>query len=369
MVTNNSSKNKLTCLVRLSFYFIAALLVLWIVFYYVCGVHAIKNVARPVIGAYYYAWYGKDGQSSDYFSDIPILHNISSRNPIVIDKHIQLAKEAGIYFLIFSWTGINSWEDRTFRYYYLDRKNPMPVAIMYESAINLNGSDDIARNETIIDFDDMYNSTITKGQKFLNDMDYIADAYFNNPAYYKINNRPVIFQYIVREWRNYTSYLDVLDNRMKTKGYDLFVIADVIWWSDPSVNDWTALQKHFSGITAYNMYDYGQPDVMVNFFPAVRSKWEQYKIFAYAYKLYFVPSIMPGYNDRTLRGVSRPVLSRDDGIFYTRYWELARDFISPEFSMVSITSFNEWYEGTEIEPSVQYDSEFINLTKNFRTFA
>lgn len=36
---------------------------------------------------------------------------------------------------------------------------------------------------------------------------------------------------------------------------------------------------------------------------------------------------------------------------------------SPEW--ITITTFNEWFEGAMIEPSVHYGNQYLNLTQQF----
>ena len=65
----------------------------------------------------------------------------------------------------------------------------------------------------------------------------------------------------------------------------------------------------------------------------------------------FVPSVGPGYVDgRAIPGSTRS-LGRDAGARYDLMWARAVD---ARAEWVSITSFNEWHEGSQIEPAVRY---------------
>jgi glycoprotein endo-alpha-1,2-mannosidase len=59
-----------------------------------------------------------------------------------------------------------------------------------------------------------------------------------------------------------------------------------------------------------------------------------------------VATVSPGFDDRNLRGADRPVVSRDGGR-YDATWDAA---IAGDPDMILITSWNEWYEGSEVEP-------------------
>ncbi|MGC8890962.1 MAG: glycoside hydrolase family 99-like domain-containing protein, partial [bacterium] len=47
---------------------------------------------------------------------------------------------------------------------------------------------------------------------------------------------------------------------------------------------------------------------------------------------------------------------------YSNLWKFA---INSNPNWIIITSFNEWHEGSEIEPSEEYGDTYINLTKEY----
>nr|MDO8133816.1 glycoside hydrolase family 99-like domain-containing protein [Candidatus Njordarchaeum guaymaensis] len=55
-------------------------------------------------------------------------------------------------------------------------------------------------------------------------------------------------------------------------------------------------------------------------------------------------------------------LDRKEGGLYAKYWKAA---IELEAHSVLITTWNEWHEGTEIEPSKVYGFDYINMTRRF----
>ena len=58
----------------------------------------------------------------------------------------------------------------------------------------------------------------------------------------------------------------------------------------------------------------------------------------------------------------RATLDRERGSFYRSYWEIASAFVSANQPFVVITSFNEWHEGTELEPSLEHADFYLTLT-------
>jgi len=68
---------------------------------------------------------------------------------------------------------------------------------------------------------------------------------------------------------------------------------------------------------------------------------------------------MPGYNDVRIRGGGGFSKDREGGAYYERGWQAA---IGSQPNWIVVNSFNEWPEGSYIEPSQTYGDQFIGLT-------
>lgn len=91
----------------------------------------------------------------------------------------------------------------------------------------------------------------------------------------------------------------------------------------------------FDGVYTYDIVVYGG------------GKFARLCAEAHAAKLLCAPSVGPGYDAR--RGSGDPVVkSRRDGATYDSMWKMA---IRAGADRVTITSYNEWHEGTQIEPA------------------
>jgi hypothetical protein len=121
--------------------------------------------------------------------------------------------------------------------------------------------------------------------------------------------------------------------------------------------DWQLLEDHFQAVTAYNMYY--RPD----FLAAVEKQFAAADKAARDRGLRLVPNVMPGYDDTPLRGTDRITINRRRGDFYREYWRLAARFVGPDQPLLLVTSFNEWHEGTEIEPSTEFGAAYLELTR------
>lgn len=91
----------------------------------------------------------------------------------------------------------------------------------------------------------------------------------------------------------------------------------------------------FTGLYTYDVYVYDGSS-----FPRVCAS-------ARAHGLLCAPSVGPGYDARRATGDPR-VRGRADGATYDRMWRAA---VRASANIVTITSYNEWHEGTQIEPA------------------
>ena len=69
-------------------------------------------------------------------------------------------------------------------------------------------------------------------------------------------------------------------------------------------------------------------------------------------------TVFPGYDDTKVRKPGL-VVEREHGTLYEDLW---REAVAAQPDWVLITSFNEWHEGSEIEPSEEFGDKYINMT-------
>jgi glycoprotein endo-alpha-1,2-mannosidase len=96
-----------------------------------------------------------------------------------------------------------------------------------------------------------------------------------------------------------------------------------------------AVAGHFDGVYTYDVLVYGAES-----FPRLCAQ-------AHAADILCAPSVGPGYDARAAVGDPR-VKDRRDGATYDGMWLSA---ITSGADVVTITSYNEWHEGTQIEPA------------------
>jgi uncharacterized membrane protein YhdT len=86
---------------------------------------------------------------------------------------------------------------------------------------------------------------------------------------------------------------------------------------------------------------------------------------AHSYDKTFIATVVPGFNNVVASDYSpaalESVVDRRNGVCYSSFWLIAKASHPDGYA---ITSFNEWHEGTEIEPSIEYGCQYLNLTRD-----
>lgn len=356
-------------------------------------------------GAYYYIWYGKPtppvlgmGEWKSGCTNRPVLGEYSSRDPETIGRHLDWAKAAGIDFFAITWLGPGTWEDISLKDYYLSasKNSDVKFCIHYDSSLVLNKFRlDKSKNQVSFDFEEEYLVGKSKGEKFLEDFDYLADNYFGHTRYLKAKGGPLVVVYGASAFRNASGYLEKLKANMAKRGISLFLVGDVVCWGGVKISRnvlsfllktppeeavkifWRALRRispasyekdfslseYFSGITAYNLFNVHRTK---NFLKNTEELYRKFRDYARGQNLCFIPGVIPGYDDRKFKDPKRPILKRgNDGEFYKDFCRIAREYIDPGLNLSLIATFNEWHEGTEIEPSLEYGTKYLELTKSF----
>lgn len=286
---------------------------------------------------------------SNYY---PLLGCYSSNEPQIINTHMKQMKEAGIGTIVLSWSPPN-FKDSPYKI--------LPVlfetAAKYKLKIALHIEPYLGRNP-------------------INLMKYLQDffrEYRNHSALYTVkkssNNKEIPVVYV------YDSYLtpavawkEILTIKGNLSVRNTNLDAVFLGLLVEMQHRYHVKKSGFDGFYTYfatNSFTYG----------STWKNWKSLAKFAIQSGLIFVPSVGPGYIDTQVRpwntGNTR---HRRHGQYYDVAWRTA---LNNHVNFISITSFNEWHEGTQIEPAqtkilkgftyLDYEPEgpfyYLNLTK------
>jgi len=307
------------------------------------------------IAAYYYPWYGNKHWKAGYIRQQldppqqPLLGEYKSQDKAVIRQHQQWSEAYGIDSWICSWWGRRKKTDRVLRKRVLRQLEgtETQMAIFYESA----GLLGMKRGRIRIENEDV--------EQLTDDIRYLAKHYFGHPSYLKINNKPVLFIYLARAlYGQVEEALQAVRATAREAGYELYLVGDEAFWQRPKVQHIQLLDA----ITPYNMHGPGQYDgypAQTGFLEDVARQYQKYQYVAEKCNTAFIPNAFSGFNDKGVRPEARhyaipPQVHPDSSHLSTfrQYLKTAQLYIDPDLKMLTITSFNEWHEDTQVEPAV-----------------
>jgi hypothetical protein len=273
--------------------------------------------------AFYYAWYDQAFWEKS-LSDQPV-QNYVSTDPAAIERHVAWARQAGIDAFVQSWYGPQIENNQT---------EPNFAALL-----------DIAASQgfkAAVDFE-VVSPFFQSEADVVAALQYLLSVHANHPAYLRIGGKPVVFfwrqgRFPVESWASIRDQVD--PNRTSI-------------WIEEGVT--LSHMEHFDGHHLYSVAWDAQPEQqLMKWGRRVRDWNAEHGRFKY-----WVATVMPGYNDLVTDRSDAFVRDRAGGDYYRRCWQGASQ---SNADMVIITSFNEWLEGTQIEPSVSYGDFYLNLT-------
>lgn len=321
-----------------------------------------SNNISDKVHVFYYPWYGNPTDDSTYIHwnheyipnwdkqdrrvyptgkhepphDIganffPLLGCYSSKNAETISQHLEWIQESGIGVMVVSWYPPDEadHEGRPF-----DQLFPLilDAATMYSVKIAFHI--------------EPYKGRTPENLK--KNLEYIIEKYGNHPSTLKLAKSPLTKPLPV--FYIYDSYLNLPDKWYSYLGKDgkhsirgtkldgifLGLLVELRHKQDIVSGGFDGFYTYF----AANEFTYG-------------SSWRNWKglgNFARKNGLMFVPSVGPGYVDTRVRPWnSKTIRARNNGKYYRVAWKSA---LQSQPHLISITSFNEWHEGTQIEPAI-----------------
>jgi len=243
-------------------------------------------------------------------------------------RQIDQAKKAGIDGFIVSWWGFEHYSHKSLEK--LLKIAPKDfITIYYETAMTFNIREKSREEAT---------------KRIYEDLKRLLTEYAISNSWIKVDGKPLIVIYIaakytVDEWRG-------IRKKLEEEGYRMFLLGDTF--------DIRYLEV-FDGLHTYTTVGYTIRGISIEdlYVKVSREVKARGKLFA--------ATVCPGYDDRKIRrpGIFVP---REDGKYYIDCWKAS---LKCNADWILITSWNEWFEGTEIEPSIEYGYDYLYLTGTY----
>jgi glycoprotein endo-alpha-1,2-mannosidase len=291
------------------------------------GVYAPPTTAAEVqavptdVHLFYYPWYGSPAVLGSYRhwqqgghsppDDVaanfyPTLGAYDSGDQAgAVDRHMAWVKQSGAGVIVTSWWGQGSYED-----------NLAPVILSSAAKYGIKVAWHL----------EPYGGRTAEST--VSDINYINSRYGGSPAFYRDaahGNRSAFYVFESLRITDWTAL-----DQVRSSSIVLAQTTD------------TTKVGHFGGMYTYD-----------GIAGATAPGWKNASDFCKANGLVWAPSVAPGYlDDRAVPGNTTPTVDRGNGAMYDRQWRNALDPATGGApTWVSVTSFNEWHEGSMIEPA------------------
>lgn len=301
--------------------------------------------------AFYYPWYSNTRHWSEGYKLTPVLGDYSSREASLIEQHVSWASNYGLNAFYLSWWGPNSWEDTTIHDHFISHADfgSIDFAILYETIGRLDVQDGQ------IDLSKTQNKT-----RLRDDICYLADRFFTSPGYMTVDGKYPLFLYLTR---NFTGDIEGVFSDIRDEvDQPLYLIGDQVYWQSPSESQSQAILNALDAVTAYNMHT-SVSDINEDFISKVADQYTKWRKAAEDHGTEFVPNVIPGFDDSAVRpDADHPVITRSPDRF-SQFVKTVKS-MTTDIPMLSVTSFNEWHENTQIEPAEQYNEQYLKAFGN-----
>ena len=280
-----------------------------------------EGQAGRIVLAFYYTWYSSDLWSGGKTSDAAA-QPYNSADPAAIARQVDQARGAGIDGFVASWYGPDGGANNQTQSNFLKLLD-IAAARGFKAAVDF----------------ETYGPFFSDTGSVVNALKYAVGTLGAHPAYLRYAGKPVIFfwannRFSPDQWASIRQQADPNHNS--------------IWIAEGVTAQWLNV---FDGLHLYNV-------AWSSDFAATATKFAGV---ARGLGKVWVATAMPGWDDTRVPGrAGAYAKDRAGGQFYRNSFNGAA---ASNPDMLIITSFNEWMEGSQIEPGVSYGNLYLDLTR------
>lgn len=292
------------------------------------------RLARPVL-AFYYSWYHRDTWCRCHMSDLPVTRYDSS-DISTMDRQIAEASRAGITGFISSWPGPGNTQDANLG-------QLMGRIALYDHTHKVH----FVTSAYVESDMDAIRTNLAGAMR------YLLRTYADSPSFFHWAGKPVIFVWHPigngRTLSTWAALRRQVDPAHRT-----------LWIAEGTD---VGLLSVFDGLHLFSAAYWGLQDGSIDSVDqSFRARIDRYNADHRTHGLW-AAGVQPGYDDTRVPGRAQPYrVLRNNGATYARSWNGA---LSSHPDWITISTFNEWFEGSMIEPSPTYGDLYLRLTKRY----
>jgi Glycosyl hydrolase family 99 len=310
-------------------------------------------VAKPYSGSWGWHWTmnhfnpdvitgGKRQIASWYY---PLIGPYDSLDPAVLEYHVLLMKLAGIDGVAVDWYGMDNFNDyavnnqRTLALLNYTRKAGLTFSLCYEDQTiqqEINGGYITAPN------------AISHAQQT---MLYVQTNYFNDAGYLRLSNAPVFLDFGPQYFKNNSDWLTIF-SVLNATNRPAFFTEDNRLAAGLGAFDWPPMWMTGGGT---NTLTSAQLQSYLDSFDQKAASWPAY-----------IGSAFPRFHDIYAQagvGASYGYLDDANGATLTN---TLRRALTNNSAYVHFVTWNDFGEGTIVEPTLDYGYRDLGMIQNFR---
>lgn len=279
-----------------------------------------------------------DDIGADFFPEAGLY---SSNDPATVDRQMSEIAGAGIDVVVVSWWGPGSFEDRT-------------VPLILDAA---------AEHDLRVTF--LIEPSFKDVSQVRSWIVYLIDTYGEHRSFYRSadqGGRPLFYTFNPFKWSPATNAIALSPlewTKLLTPGGSATIRgtahdAALVGHVSQSILTHVAALAGFDAVNNYFVSSSSTIEGTTLGFPVSgdTSTWLDMVTRARSHGIDFYPSVGPGYKDLRIRPWNvATTRDRRNGAYYAGMVNAA---CRTKPDIISITSYNEWHEGTQIEPTVEH---------------
>ena len=296
----------------------------------------LESIYPKWVLAFYYPWYQLRDWERPVLLDQPLVP-YDSGDLETLKKHISWAESSGIDVFISSWFGRG-------------RKTGENFKKLIRAATG-------SRLKITIYLETLSNNFSTQ-RKIIRELKYLLGKYGRHPNFLKYKDKPIVFLYAVSKVATRSGETPVDSWKKIIKKVEHKTGLDVIWIGN-SLN--SSYLEVFDGLHSYTPSGY-----YADMSDTISRKSKEVRTFHLLTpestpKIWASP-VIPGFDNRLADKPTYNYIPREEGATYSYCFNVA---IASNPDWITITSFNEWWEHTHIEPSYRYYFFYLKMTEKY----
>jgi hypothetical protein len=280
---------------------------------------------EKLVMAFHYTWFTPEDFNKGQMSDRPVQPYRSSE-PATLERQVLEAKSASIDAFVTAWTGPGTETDRIFAGLLdIAARHGFKIALHMETS-SIGGDKAEALNA--------------------------AARYYAHPAYLRAGGKPVLFVWSPQTVGNPAAWV-ALRGRVDPN-------RAAIWSVD------TTDVSYLDAFDSLHLFSAGKWNPNTDL-TRENARWRA-EVDAYNKRKgtarLWTAGVIPGWDETRVQPPRQGAkqFPRRDGALYTESWNGA---IASNPDLITITSFNEWFEGSQIEPSASYGRKYLDMTVTY----